>query len=42
MPVVSSNYWNMKMTGNDPYGEGILKQLGVNMVKELKLRENAQ
>jgi multimeric flavodoxin WrbA len=36
MPVVSSNYWNMKLNGNDPYGEGILKRLGENMVKELK------
>jgi hypothetical protein len=40
MPVVSSNYWNMKLTGDDPYGEGILKRLGENMVKELKLRKN--
>jgi multimeric flavodoxin WrbA len=36
MPVVSSNYWNMKLTGNDPYGEEILKQLGRNMAKELQ------
>jgi multimeric flavodoxin WrbA len=35
MPVVSSNYWNMKLSGNDPYGEGILKRLGENMAKEL-------
>jgi multimeric flavodoxin WrbA len=42
MPVVSSNYWNMKLTGDDPYGEKILKQLGENMVKELKFRENAK
>jgi multimeric flavodoxin WrbA len=40
MPVVSSNYWNMKLNGNDPYGEGILTRLGENMVKELKLRES--
>jgi multimeric flavodoxin WrbA len=39
MPVVSSNYWNMKLTGEDPYGEAILQRLGENMVKELKLRE---
>jgi multimeric flavodoxin WrbA len=39
MPVISSNYWNMKLTGDDPYGEEILKRLGENMVKELKLRE---
>lgn len=39
MPIVSSNYWNMKLTGDDPYGEEILKQLGRNMVKELKFRE---
>jgi multimeric flavodoxin WrbA len=38
MPVVSSNYWNMKLTGSDAYGEEILKRLGENMVKELKLR----
>jgi hypothetical protein len=36
MPVVSSNYWNLKLTGDDPYGEEILKQLGRNMVKELR------
>jgi multimeric flavodoxin WrbA len=40
MPIVSSNYWNMKFTGNDPFGEDILKQLGKNMVKEVKLRAN--
>jgi multimeric flavodoxin WrbA len=38
MPVVSSNYWNMKLMGDDPYGEEILKRLGENMAKELKLR----
>jgi multimeric flavodoxin WrbA len=38
MPVVSSNYWNMKLTGNDPYGEEILKRLGENMVKEITTR----
>jgi hypothetical protein len=42
MPVISSNYWNMKLTDNDPYGEAILKRLGENMVKEIKLREAAQ
>jgi hypothetical protein len=26
----------MKLNGNDPYGEGILKRLGENMVKELQ------
>jgi multimeric flavodoxin WrbA len=31
MPVVSSNYWNMKLTGEDAYGEKILTQLGKNM-----------
>jgi multimeric flavodoxin WrbA len=40
MPVVSSNYWNMKLTGNDPYGEEILKQLGQNLAKELQLRND--
>jgi multimeric flavodoxin WrbA len=39
MPVVSSNYWNMKLTGDDPYGEEILKQLGRNLAKELELRK---
>jgi multimeric flavodoxin WrbA len=39
MPVVSSNYWNMKLSGSDGYGEGILRQLGKNMAKELKLRQ---
>jgi multimeric flavodoxin WrbA len=37
MPVVSSNYWNMKLTGDDPYGEEILKQLGRNLAKELDI-----
>jgi multimeric flavodoxin WrbA len=41
MPVVSSNYWNVKLTGDDPYGEEILKQLGRNMAAELKLRHPA-
>jgi multimeric flavodoxin WrbA len=36
MPVVSSNYWNMKLSGNDPYGEGILRRLGENMAEELQ------
>jgi multimeric flavodoxin WrbA len=35
MPVVSSKYWNMKLTGEDSFGENVLKQLGVNMAKEL-------
>jgi multimeric flavodoxin WrbA len=39
MPVVSSNYWNMKLIGDDAYGEGIMKQLGRNMAKELRLLE---
>jgi multimeric flavodoxin WrbA len=38
MPVVSSNYWNLKLNDNDRYGEEILKQLGRNMVKELQYR----
>jgi hypothetical protein len=38
MPVVSSNYWNMKLNGEDSYGEEILKTLGKNMVKELQYR----
>jgi multimeric flavodoxin WrbA len=42
MPVVSSNYWNLKLTGDDPYGEEILKQLGRNMARKLKLRESEQ
>jgi multimeric flavodoxin WrbA len=36
MPVVSSNYWNMKLVGQDDYGEDILKRLGENMVKAVK------
>jgi multimeric flavodoxin WrbA len=39
MTVVSSNYWNMKLTGEDKYGEEILLTLGKNMAKELKLRK---
>ncbi len=38
MTVVSSNYWNVKLTGEDIYGEEILKQLGKNIVKELQFR----
>jgi multimeric flavodoxin WrbA len=36
MPVVSSNYWNVKLNGQDSYGEEILKTLGKNMAKELQ------
>jgi multimeric flavodoxin WrbA len=36
MPVISSNYWNMKLSGEDPYGEAILKRLGENMAKALQ------
>jgi hypothetical protein len=38
IPVVSSNYWNVKLNGEDPYGEEILKTLGKNMAKELQNR----
>jgi multimeric flavodoxin WrbA len=38
MPVVSSNYWNVKLNGEDPYGDEILKTLGRNMVKALENR----
>jgi multimeric flavodoxin WrbA len=38
MPVVSSNYWNVKLNGKDSYGEEILKTLGRNMAKELQNR----
>lgn len=31
MPVVSSSYWNIKLEGNDAYGEEILRTLGENM-----------
>jgi hypothetical protein len=36
MPVVSSNYWNVKLNGADSYGEEILRTLGKNMAKELQ------
>lgn len=39
MPIVSSNYWNMHMTGSDPYGDGIMRQLGVNMADQLNKGE---
>jgi multimeric flavodoxin WrbA len=42
MPVVSSNYWNLKLTGSDPYGEEILRRLGKNMAQELALREKSK
>jgi hypothetical protein len=29
----------MKLTGDDAYGEEILKRLGENIVKEIRLRE---
>jgi multimeric flavodoxin WrbA len=35
MPVVSSNYWNMMLQGDDPYGVSILERLGENMAAEL-------
>lgn len=40
MPVVSSNYWSLKLTGDDPYGEDVLKRLGQNMAAELQLRQS--
>ncbi len=42
MPVVSSTYWNIKLTGEDSFGEDVLKQLGVNMAKELLKLGNAE
>lgn len=36
MPVVSSNYWNMKLEGDDRYGDEIMIRLGENMAKLLK------
>jgi multimeric flavodoxin WrbA len=41
MPVVSSHYWNMKLTQDDPFGRAILEQLGRNMAKELHYRRAA-
>jgi multimeric flavodoxin WrbA len=38
MLVVSSNYWNLKLNGDDPYGEEILTRLGQNLVLELQHR----
>jgi multimeric flavodoxin WrbA len=35
MPVVSSNYWNMKLTGQDEYGIEILETLAPNMAELL-------
>jgi hypothetical protein len=42
MPIVSSNYWNLKLNGEDKFGEKILKILGENMVRELGLVEAAK
>jgi multimeric flavodoxin WrbA len=42
MPIVSSNYWNLKLNGEDKFGEKILKILGENMVRELALVEAAK
>ncbi len=36
MPVVSSSYWNIKLEGEDKYGEEILRTLGYNMGKMLQ------
>lgn len=41
MPVVSSNYWNMKHDGVDPYGNEIMERLGINMAKMLKMIEES-
>jgi multimeric flavodoxin WrbA len=41
MPIVSSDYWNLKLNGEDEFGEKILKILGENMAKELRLLEIA-
>ncbi len=35
MPIVSSNYWNIKLEGADPYGEDILRILAKNMAELL-------
>jgi hypothetical protein len=42
MPIVSSNYWNLKLNGEDRFGEKILKILGENMIRELALIEAAK
>ncbi len=36
MPVVSSTYWNIKLEGEDKWGEKTLRTLGYNMAKMLK------
>ena len=36
MPIVSSSYWNIKLEGEDKYGEEILRTLGYNMAKMLQ------
>jgi multimeric flavodoxin WrbA len=41
MPVVSSNYWNMKHDGADTYGNDIMKRLGSNMAQMLKMLERS-
>jgi multimeric flavodoxin WrbA len=38
----ASNYWNLKLNGEDRFGEKILKILGENMIRELGLVEAAQ
>lgn len=35
MPVVSSTYWNIKLEGEDTWGEKTLRTLGYNMAKML-------
>ncbi|MCB6993996.1 flavodoxin family protein [bacterium 210820-DFI.6.37] len=40
MPVVSSNYWNLKLEGEDPYGDGIMVRLGENFAKMLRGRKS--
>lgn len=36
MPVVSSTYWNIKLEGEDKWGEKTLRTLGYNMAETLK------
>ncbi|MBR3006415.1 MAG: flavodoxin family protein [Erysipelotrichaceae bacterium] len=38
MNIISSDYWNVLLNGNDPYGEAVLHKLAVNMSAYLNER----
>ncbi len=38
MPIISSSYWNVRLDGDDGFGDRVLTQLGLNMAEEVNIR----